>query len=65
MYEGKEYMYAGTGKGFSSHTHTHTLKKNNHQHNNKSADDRFISAHQKMQSNELVISEKENNFIHR
>ena len=53
-------MNAGIGKGFSSHTHT--LKKTTN--NNKSPVDRFISARQKMHSNELVISGKEI-LIHR
>ena len=48
-------MYTGTGKGFFF---THK-KKSTTNNNNKSSVDRFISAHQKMQSNELVISEKE------
>ena len=48
-------MYTGTGKGFFF---THTQKKSTTNNNNKSSVDKFISAHQKMQSNELVISEK-------
>ena len=54
-------MYTGTGKGFFF-THKKKKKKKKKKgttNNNNKSVDRFISAHQKMQSNELVISEKE------
>ena len=53
-------MYTGTGKGFFfTQKKKKKKKKSTTNNSNKSSVDRFISAHQKMQSNELVISEKE------